>query len=232
MLKERDVKLLKHIGKNIVCPAEAIQYTNFPKRSFYFFLEQLQNQSFIQSIPIKNEKLYFLTKKGHQVLVDEKENVPYFNVDSVKLSELNHHLTSIRCAKLFNESDIYQAISVAETYDHFLNNRHDIEVDGYFRIPDFQLKKNEKRFFVEVELHLKSKARYMDIFNFYERTNECNHIYWICGNQQILDTLRSFFISNVEPLRHIFFLVDDFMEKGIDVTAYTYNDEGGINNPS
>jgi len=158
MLKERDIKLLKHIGKNIVCPAEAIQYKEFPKSSFYFFLEQLQNQNFIKSIPIKKEQLYFLTKKGHQVLVDEKENVPYFNVDSVKLSELNHHLTSIRCAKLFNESDQYQAISVAETYDYFLNNRNDIEVDGYFRIPDFQLKKGEKLFFVEVELHLKSKA--------------------------------------------------------------------------
>ena len=232
MLKERDVKLLKHIGKNIVCPAEAIQYKEFPKSSFYFFLEQLQNQNVIQYIPIKKEQLYFLTKKGHKVLVDEKEPIPFFNVDAVKLSELNHHLTSVRCAKLFAESDQYDVSSIAETYDYFLNNRHDIEIDGYFRIPDFMLKKGEKRFFVEVELHLKSKARYMDIFNFYERTNECNHIYWICGNQQILDTLRAFFISNVEPLRHIFFLVDDFIEKGIDVRAYTHNSEGTINNPS
>ena len=66
-------------------------------------------------------------------------------------------------------------------------------------------------------------------FQFLNTFNECNHIYWIVGIQQILDTLRAFFISNVEPLRHIFFLLDDFMEKGIDVTAYTYNDEE-INN--
>lgn len=231
MLKERDIKLLKYIGKNIVCPAEAIQYTEFPKRSFYRWLDDLQGNSFIQTIPIKNEKLYSLTKKGHQALLDEKENVPYFNVDSVKLSELNHHLTSVRCAKLFRESIQYQVISVAETYDHFLNNRHDIEKGGYFRIPDFMLIKNGRRFCVEVELHIKSKARYMDIFNFYERTNECDHIYWICKDQSILDTLRGFFISNVEPLRHVFFLLDEFMEKGIDVTAYTHNDEGQINTP-
>lgn len=231
MLKERDVKLLKHIGKNIVCPAEVIQYKEFPKRSFYRWLEELQTKKLIQTIPIKNEQLYFLTKKGHQVLVDEKENVPFFNVNSVKLSELNHHLTSVKCAKLFNESDQYQAISVAETYDHFFNNRDDIEIDGFYRIPDFQLRKNETRIFVEVELHLKSKARYMDIFNFCERTNECDRIYWICGNQQILDTLRAFFISE-DPLKHIFFLLDEFLEKGIDVSAYTHDAEGTINKPS
>ena len=58
MLKERDIKLLKHIGKNIVCHADSMKYKEFPKSSFYYFLEQLQNKKYIQSIQIKNENLY------------------------------------------------------------------------------------------------------------------------------------------------------------------------------
>ena len=190
MLKDRDIKLLKYIGRNIVCPAEAIQYTNFPKRSFYRWLEELKKNKLIQTIPIKNEKLYSLTRKGHQVLLDEKENVPFFNLDSVKLSELNHHLTSVRCAKLFSESDQYQVISMAETYDYFLNNMHKIKVDGYYRVPDFMVQKNDKKYCVEVEIHTKSSNRYMDIYNFYERTKECDHVFWICKNDHILNHLR------------------------------------------
>ena len=231
MLKERDIKLLKHIGKNIVCHADSMKYKEFPKSSFYYFLEQLQNKKYIQSIQIKNENLYSLTKKGHQILLDEKEAIPFFNVDAVKLSELNHHLTSVRCAKLFGESDQYDVSSIAETYDYFLNNRHKIEVDGYYRVPDFRLTKKRKQFCVEIELHIKSKARYMDIYNFYERTQECDHVFWICKDQSILNMLKDFFISNVEPLRHIFFLLDEFLEKGIDVTAHTNDGIGKINTP-
>jgi DNA-binding PadR family transcriptional regulator len=228
-IKEREIKLLKYIGKNIVCPAEAIQYKEFPKSSFYRWLDDLQENQWIQSIPIKYEKLYSLTKKGHQVLINEKESIPFFSVDAVKLSELNHHLTSVRCAKRFQESTQYQVISLAETYDRFLNNRHAIETGGYFRIPDFMLLKNGKRFCVEVELHIKSKSRYMDIFQFYERTSECDHIYWICKDQGVLDRLRDFFISTIDPLRHIFFLLDEFYESGINVTAYTHDGMGRIN---
>ena len=229
-LKERDIKILKTIGKNIVCFADSIKYKDFPRSSFYYFIEQLQTKNFIQSVPIKNEKLYCLTKKGHQVLLDEKETIPYFSLDAVKLSELNHHLTSVRCAKLFSESDQYQVISMAETYHYFLKNKHDIEIDGYYRVPDFMLQKNDKKYCVEVELHTKSSNRYMEIYHFYERTQECDHIFWICKDQTILDHLKQFFGKmSIEPLRHIFFLLDDFLEKSIAVDAHSINGIGRIN---
>ena len=60
-----------------------------------------------------------------------------------------------------------------------------------------------RQFCVEVELHIKSN-RYMDIYNFYERTQECDHVFWICKDQDI-EMLKDFLFQMLNHYAIYFF---------------------------
>ena len=92
-------------------------------------------------------KTIFINQKRTSDSLDEKEAIPFFNLDAVKLSESSFNIRTM--CQTFAESDQYDVRSIAETYDYFLNNKH-IEVDGYYRVPDFMVQKNDKKYCVEV----------------------------------------------------------------------------------
>jgi hypothetical protein len=182
-------------------------------------LKKIKNKGFIERHIISpKSNIWYLSEMGIDFLSEDFPDIDYkFSIDDFEGSMLKHNSGLVNIELFYNEykqsrSALKRFFCEKEVASIFNGNRRLIKQDSasFFRIPDLMFKyessqfKKELNFVIELELSLKSKKRYHDIFYFYKFSEYVGRVYWICADEKfklkLIDIFKTLYQKNLDRI--------------------------------
>jgi hypothetical protein len=205
----------EHYILDKICKYDYLTSSNMAKiipdsSNRYKLLKNLETKGYISKHTIgPKNNIWFFSEYGKEFASLEFPNIQYnFSIEELEEQSTPHTSGLIDIELKFEErkkesSSLLDYFCEKEITHIFDKNRNEIKEysSTFFRIPDALFKMHVEKlnktfnFVVELELHMKSKKRYFNIFHFYREYTSVNRVYWVCSDDSMKNRLVSYFMS-------------------------------------
>ena len=217
-MTENEEILFKIIADNDFIFTENLKVL-FPHKSYrYLLMKRLEDRDLIHCFKVNSRRsLWYFSELGKAYAKKlfsyyfsnfDIENLPDYNINhsskliDIQILILQHH------HKHNNISAFYSEKLITKYFKKYEKEIKHEALGSKIRVPDTQFNFNEiKTVALELELTLKSKARYRHIYSFYRNYKKYENIFWIYEDEKIATKIQHYFLS---------FLQDD--QKDLNVT--------------
>ncbi len=252
-LKERDIKILYYISTQGFATAEEIHSNFFNSKkedgNHYRRISKLTKSGFIEKIKISrcHRTGYRVSRKGQILLIDYGYNVTASVIKKdIYLGKYNHDLMVNKVKNILLASPLIDNFiaeyQIKEALLKRCKEKNSYKISD--KIPDglFNLKVKDKTLLIalEVELNLKSKIRYENIFPRHLLSANWDCVFYISKSEKIRNKLleyltkikkENFLVKNNNQLNNIYFcLLDDILKNKLNSIFCDENVEFSINN--
>ena len=155
----------------------------------------------------RKSSIWYLSEMGSDYMKSLFTYIDYrFSINDFESSMINHNRGLVDIELIYNDykkdrSAMGKYFCEKEVVSIFNANKKTMknEAISFFRIPDSMFKytpsefKDEINVVVELELTLKSKRRYYNIFYFYKYCTYVSRVYWVCSDKKLMNSLIEIF---------------------------------------
>lgn len=229
--------LLKIISDNDFIFTENLKSLFDHKSYRYLIINRLETKGLIVSHKLNSRRsIWVLTDLGKSFA---KKLFPYFfsnfEIDNLPDYNINHssklidiQILILKNHQKFNNISIfYSEKLITKYFNKYSNDIKKNSLGSKIRIPDLQFNiNNHGTIALELELTLKSKARYRQIYSFYRNYNTYNHIYWVYEDESLISKVQHYFdffrdhdqkdLNVTIPNKHKFIPLDFFKSESIN----------------
>lgn len=170
---------------------------------------------------IKNEvgAIYKITKTGLKVIKKHLLS-NFFRCEpvSIQFNQIEHDLLL---------TDVMRKIKKSHSNQRVINSKHlGNHLKDYSQIPDAVVfeQNNDQKTSIEVELTMKSEARYRDIILNYELDSNFSKVRYFVRSKQVMDKIKSIACSNRNQSKFSFVILKDYLKEN-QVSAQTNQKE-------